>query len=232
MVVQVTTNESGNTASAIETSLDAIIVAIRVAQPGTPIFVIGQVPYNNAGSQYMDSNLAAINTGAQNSVAKHDDVMFVDLLPAISEWFNSANFIDSVHEYPQGYDMIAAVITNAFAAGVRQPVDDKSIVWYNGRRRLVKFAYAAPNGTDQTVIAAVTDKQIVVLGLAMSAAAATTIFFESGTATAITATFDVATRGSMVLPLTPYGLFKTTRGAALTATTGAAVQVQLQYIEV
>jgi len=91
-------------------------------------------------------------------------------------------------------------------------------------------------GNDQSIVAAVTSRTIRVVGLTLSCgAAASTIFFESGTATAISPVFALPINGTIVLPLSElaWGYFATAQGAALTASqTGAGpVGVLVNYIE-
>jgi hypothetical protein len=74
---------------------------------------------------------------------------------------------------------------------------------------------------DQSVVAAAAGKKIRVHAVfASNAGTLGTLLFESGTATAISPTFDIiADGGGFVLPFNPVGWFETVAGSALTATT-------------
>ena len=91
--------------------------------------------------------------------------------------------------------------------------------------RGVKNAYdsIAASTTDSSLVAAVTGKKIRVHAVfTNNSGTVGTLLFESGTATAITPTMDVAADGGgAVMPFNPVGWFETAAGEALTATTAA-----------
>jgi hypothetical protein len=73
---------------------------------------------------------------------------------------------------------------------------------------------------DQSIVAAVPSRTIRVVGLTLSCgAAASTVFFESGTSTAISPVFALPINGTITLPLADsmWGYFATAQHAALTA---------------
>ncbi len=90
------------------------------------------------------------------------------------------------------------------------------------------------SSTDSSLVAAVSTKQIRVIALAVQCAAtATTITFESGTATRIHK-IPAGANGGQILPTNVYGWFQTAVSAALTVTTGtgSTTEISLVYIEV
>lgn len=101
-----------------------------------------------------------------------------------------------------------------------------------------KFAFlnAAAATADQTVIASVTSKKLRVLSLRiMGGTTAGSIFFETGTTTAITETWNFDVRSGINLGFSPVGHFETAAGQALTCTTATAsatCAVGVVYIEV
>lgn len=85
--------------------------------------------------------------------------------------------------------------------------------------------------SDVSVIAAVAGRRLRILALVVTAdTAATTITFESGTATGISGTLDVAPNDPLVLPEFQLGWFETAAGEAFTVNTGAGGGVTLQTI--
>jgi hypothetical protein len=96
------------------------------------------------------------------------------------------------------------------------------------------FINAAAATADQQVVAAVAGKRIKVMGVVLTAgSAAGTILFESGTSTAISATFNLAANGGLAFGFNLDGWFETRVGEALTVTTagaGATFAVQVQYV--
>jgi hypothetical protein len=105
----------------------------------------------------------------------------------------------------------------------------------------VKFALENATTTDGEVVAAVTGKKIRVLAMWAGnySAAEATIFFESGTTTAITATMSLAADGAagavLILPFSPVGWFETAAGEALTVSVAGStptVGVNIVYIEI
>lgn len=127
---------------------------------------------------------------------------------------------------PAGTDVIGKVVT---ADGVG--------VLYDGITALtVKDAIisAATNGNN-TLVAAVPGKKIVVLSLWLVAAAAVTIRFESAAdGTAKSGVASLAANGGMVLNHNPEGWFRTAATELLNLELGGAVQVSgsLTYVEV
>jgi hypothetical protein len=94
-----------------------------------------------------------------------------------------------------------------------------------GRGTLSEFANIATATTDGQVVAAVSNRRIRVLALAMvCGGTATTATFNtkgSGAGTAISPLFANSANGGAVLPLNDRGWFTTNVGEALTITTGA-----------
>lgn len=111
----------------------------------------------------------------------------------------------------------------------------------NGEKRqvLTAFANIAANTTDGSLIAAVTGKTIVVLGVFAHLAGATNTNVTlnskgSGAGTAISSTKQIVANGGWVQSRgcdTDY-LYKTSRGQGLTLTTGAGstVGIDVSYI--
>jgi hypothetical protein len=105
----------------------------------------------------------------------------------------------------------------------------------------IKFAKLDGTTTDEEVVAAVTSKKIRVLSVWAGnfSAAEATLFFETGTATKISATISLAADGAagavIILPFSPVGWFETAAGAALTASVAGStptVGVNVVYIEI
>jgi hypothetical protein len=98
------------------------------------------------------------------------------------------------------------------------------------------FANVAASQTDSVLVAAVPGTAIKVLGVvAQAGGTATTIVFNTkptGAGTAISATFQNGTNGSVVLPETENGdgWFETNVGEGLTCTTGAGSTTAVQII--
>lgn len=104
----------------------------------------------------------------------------------------------------------------------------------------VRYAFdnISATATDDSIVAAVANKKLRVIALAVvCGATATTITFNSkgsGAGTAISMAFQNAANGGEILPLNEQGWFETNSGEALTATTGAGstTGVQVVYVEV
>lgn len=97
------------------------------------------------------------------------------------------------------------------------------------------FLTAAATTADQSVVAADTKgRSICVVGCYVFANGAGSVFFESGTATAITATFGPTAAAGMLIDMPQqdygYGWFKTAANAALTVTTGGAGTVAVHVL--
>jgi hypothetical protein len=104
-----------------------------------------------------------------------------------------------------------------------------------GRGALSEVANTAASQTNSTVVAAITNRRIRVIALAMVAGGtATTAVFNSGSTAAISPTFANAANGGAVLPLNDRGWFTTNAGEALTVTTGAgsATGILVTYVVV
>ena len=99
----------------------------------------------------------------------------------------------------------------------------------------VKYGYLdKTTATIETLVAAVSGKEIVLLSVIAIATTATTIMFSSN-ATAKSPTFPVgATSGFAMQGRVPYGLCKTAEGEALRVTLGGTVNtgVWFTYLEV
>ena len=92
---------------------------------------------------------------------------------------------------------------------------------------------AAESG-DNTIVAAVTDKRIVVVAGFAIAAGAVTARFESGAGgTALTGQMSLAANGGFVLPFNEAGWFETAAGELLNLELSGAVSVDgaLTYVE-
>ena len=100
----------------------------------------------------------------------------------------------------------------------------------------VKYAtISGATSGNNTVVAAVTSKRIVVLSYVLVAAGAVNVRFESGAGgTALTGVMSIGANGGIVAPHNPYGWFDTAVGALLNMELGGAVQVSghLTYQEV
>jgi hypothetical protein len=97
-------------------------------------------------------------------------------------------------------------------------------------------AVSAADLGDNTLVAAVTARQLRVLAFVLVAAGgANTVRFESGAGgTALTGQMDLAADGQLVAPYNPAGWFETAAGALLNLELSAATLVAgfLVYIEV
>ena len=92
------------------------------------------------------------------------------------------------------------------------------------------FKSIAASQTDSEVIAARTGYKIRVTAISIvTGDTPSTILFESGSATAISGTYDWGNNGGQVLPYNPDGWMETARGSALTATTGAGSASNLLF---
>ncbi len=111
-----------------------------------------------------------------------------------------------------------------------------SAAFDHGRQVVPKFAaISGASSGDNTLVAAVTGKKILVLSLYLIAAGAVAVRFESGAGgTALSGVMSIAANGGLVLGYNPVGYFKTESGALLNMELGGAVQVSggLTYIEV
>lgn len=99
----------------------------------------------------------------------------------------------------------------------------------------VKFAAinAASSG-DNTIVAAVSGKCILVVGMFLLCADIVSLTVKSGASTSLTGAMPFAGKGGMVLPFQSAGHFKAAAGEALVFNLSAAVQVSggLAYIEI
>jgi hypothetical protein len=86
------------------------------------------------------------------------------------------------------------------------------------------FSNVAASQTDSSIVAAKTNKRIVVTGVYfVSGGTSTNVTFNTkpaGSGTAITALVADAANGGAVLPYHPKGWFQTNQGEGLTVTTG------------
>ena len=96
-------------------------------------------------------------------------------------------------------------------------------------RRYFAKANVAASQTDSSVVAAVSAKEILVLGFrVMAGGTATDITFNSkgaGAGVAISEAFQCGANGGQAGAFSPVGHFKTVAGEALTVTTGAGSTV-------
>ncbi len=87
------------------------------------------------------------------------------------------------------------------------------------------FVNVAAGQTDSVIVTGVTNRIVLVLGVAcVTAATATNVTFNSkgsGSGTAITCLFANAANGGFVLPESAGGWFQTNSGESLTVTTGS-----------
>lgn len=84
----------------------------------------------------------------------------------------------------------------------------------------------ASSSGNNTLVAAVTGKRIVVVSGFIMAAADVTATFQSGAGgTALCGPESLPAKGGFVLPFNPNGWFETTEGALLNLNLGGAVQV-------
>lgn len=100
----------------------------------------------------------------------------------------------------------------------------------------VKYAIVDHDGAgDNTLVAAVAGKKIVVLALVLVASGgANTVRLESGAAgTALTGQMDLVADGQLVLPFNPLGWFRTAAAALLNLELSAATSVDgvVVYVE-
>lgn len=99
---------------------------------------------------------------------------------------------------------------------------------YIGCPTILRAAISGATSGDNTLVAAVTGKKIKVLSLAIVAAGAVTVRFESGAGgTALTGVMSIPANGILVLsPSLPgYHHFETAAGSLLNMELGGAVQV-------
>jgi len=99
----------------------------------------------------------------------------------------------------------------------------------------VKYAaISAASSGDNTLVAAVTAKKILVLNTQIICADIVSVTFKSGASTSLTGAMSFAAKGGMVLPFVASGHFVTAAGEALVMGLSSAVQVSgsLAYIEV
>ena len=101
----------------------------------------------------------------------------------------------------------------------------------------IKFAsFAASSSGNNSVISAVTSKQIRVLSYVVVATSAVTLKFCSGTSgpTDLTGAMPLGANGGVSAAFSPAGWFETASGAALSVTLGGAVAVagHITYQEV
>lgn len=104
---------------------------------------------------------------------------------------------------------------------------------YADINQLLRVAIAASTSGDNTLVAAVTGKKIVVVSGMLIAAAAVTVRFESGAGgTALTGQMALPANGGFVLPYDPAGHFMTASGTLLNLELSGAIAVAgyLNYI--
>lgn len=96
------------------------------------------------------------------------------------------------------------------------------------------FSNVAASQTDSSVIAAITNRIILVKGIVcVAGGTATNLTFNSkgsGSGTAISALLANAANGGAVFPIADGGWFKTNSGEALTVTTGAGSATGIQVV--
>ena len=119
------------------------------------------------------------------------------------------------------------------------PVDTTAI-YESGTALTPKRAFAnvAAGQTDSSIVAAVSQKKIRVISVAMvSGATATNVTFNTkpgGAGSAVSPLFANAANSGVVLPVNQWGWFQTSTGEGLTVTTGAGstTGILVGYLEV
>ena len=153
------------------------------------------------------------------------DIGDVDIL-SIAAGDNNIGNVDIASEIPAGTNLI----------GKASVAQDTSAI-YNGATALTpKFAaISGATSGDNTLVAAVANKKIRVLALALVAITAVNVRFENGAAgTALSGVMSIGATGGFVLPFNPTGWFETGSNTLLNMELSAAVQVSgcLTYVEV
>lgn len=96
----------------------------------------------------------------------------------------------------------------------------------------VNLAVNPASAGDSVLVAAVSNRKIRVLALALVSSAANTVTFKSSVAGAISGAFSFAANGGMVLPFNEHGWFETVAGEGLLVglSAASAVGLQIQYV--
>lgn len=168
---------------------------------------------------------AAVETDAAGSINAHIRGL-IKLLAAVIDVPNGVLSVED-NTYQRTEDSVSVALqTDAIMSGLTALTP--------------KFApIAAATSGDNTLVAAVTAKKLRVHAVSITAAAAVSLYFQSGAAGDViyggsTNTIDLAANGSLVLPFSPVGWFETDAGELLNLNLSGAIKVAggLTYTEV